>query len=42
MWEFFKDLWGIFVTVGLGFLWMGRLEMKVHKLDTAANVGTTT
>ena len=35
MWEFFKDLWGMFLTVGLGFLWMGRLEMKVHKLDTA-------
>ena len=35
MWDFFKDLWGMFLSVGLGFLWLGRLEMKVHKLDTA-------
>jgi len=35
MWDFFKDLWGMFLSIALGFLWLGRLEMKVHKLDTA-------
>jgi len=34
MWDFFKDLWGMFAGIALGFLWLGRLEMKVHKLDT--------
>ena len=24
----------MFAGIALGFLWLGRLEMKVHKLDT--------
>ena len=35
MWAFFKDLWGMFLSVALGFLWLGRLEMQVHRLDTS-------